>query len=64
MMANSRLKPRDQEAKARLLEEGRQDIREGRYIDDADLDAWLDGLDEDPNLEVPLARSSNPRLHR
>jgi hypothetical protein len=60
IMAISRLKPRDHEAKARLLEEGQQDIREGRYIADADLDAWLDGLDDDPDLAIPLAGSLNP----
>jgi hypothetical protein len=40
---------------ARLIEAGSQAIRDGRYIDDADLDAWLDGLEGDPDLEASFA---------
>lgn len=50
----------DHEQEARLIEEGCQAIREGRYIDDADLDAWLDGLDENPDLPIPLAPKRQP----
>jgi hypothetical protein len=54
-MSDDRFERRDQEHEARLIEEGRQAIREGRYVDDADLDAWLDALDENPDLPIPLA---------
>jgi len=38
---------------AALLAEGRDDIRAGRCIGDADIDAWLEGLDKDQELAVP-----------
>lgn len=38
---------------AALLEEGRDDIRAGRSIGGAALDAWLEGLDGDQELIVP-----------
>lgn len=38
---------------AALIEEGRDDIRAGRCINDADVDAWLDGLDGDQELPLP-----------
>ena len=47
---------RDPEREARLIEAGHEAIRQGRYIADENLDAWLDGLDQDPDFEIPLAR--------
>ncbi len=45
-----------------LLEEGRADIRAGRCISGADVDAWLEGLDGDHELHVPGRQDG--RLHR
>jgi len=64
MMPDDTFNHRDLEQEARLIEEGRVAIRDGRYIEDADLDAWLDGLDENPDLEVPLARAGASKLGR
>jgi hypothetical protein len=38
---------------AKLLEEGRDDLRAGRSISGAALDAWLEGLDGDQPMSVP-----------
>ena len=38
---------------AKLLEEGRADIRAGRCISDSAADAWLAGLDGDRELAIP-----------
>jgi hypothetical protein len=43
---------------AALLEKGRDDIRAGRYISGAALDAWLEDLDGDQELSVPDRRHS------
>ncbi|GGF00255.1 hypothetical protein GCM10011611_02340 [Aliidongia dinghuensis] len=55
MRSGSTKKRRDLEREARLIEAGREAIRQGRYVADRDLDAWLDGPDRDPDLEIPLA---------
>jgi predicted transcriptional regulator len=36
-----------------MIEEGRRDIREGRYIPDHEVDAWLDRLVNDEPLPIP-----------
>lgn len=46
------------EDKVRLIEEGRQALRDGQYIDDADVDAWLEGLDENPELPIPVVNAT------
>ena len=48
---------RDLEREAGLIEAGREAIRQGRFVANGDLDAWLEGLDRDPNLPPPLANS-------
>jgi hypothetical protein len=48
---------RDLEREARLIEVGREAIRQGRFVADEDLDAWLEGLERDPDLRTPLANS-------
>jgi hypothetical protein len=36
-----------------LIAEAREDIHQGRVLDDAELDAWLDTLDADENSPPP-----------
>ncbi len=48
------------EDKVRLIEEGRQALHDGQYIDDAAVDAWLEGLDENPDLPIPVVNSQIP----
>jgi hypothetical protein len=48
---------------AALIEEGRRDIRAGRCISGAALDAWLEYLDGDQELFVPDGRRNRPHRH-
>ena len=41
-----------------LLAEGDRDLAEGRFIADADVDAWLDRLTEDETVPSPAPRAA------
>jgi hypothetical protein len=43
------------DVEAKLLEEGREDIRSGRCISGDAADEWLNGLDGDQELPIPGA---------
>jgi hypothetical protein len=44
------------ERERELLEQAREEIRSGLSLDDAEVQAWLDGLEADDNLPLPKLR--------
>src|SRR5215216_1679998 len=48
------------EREREMIEEPRQDIREGRYIPDEEVDDWLDRLAGDEPLPIPEGPRSPP----
>jgi predicted transcriptional regulator len=46
-----------EEERHRLTLEGLADIDAGRLIDDAEIEAWIKGLETDPTLPAPTPRT-------
>ena len=42
------------------LEEARAEFRNGLTMDEADVEAWLDGLDSDEDRPLPEVRQARP----
>jgi predicted transcriptional regulator len=45
-----------EEERHRLTLEGLADVDAGRLIDDAEIEAWIKGLETDPSLPAPTPR--------
>ena len=46
---------------AEIIAKARADLDAGLGIDDDDLEAWLDDLDHDPDMEIPTPAVPRPR---
>lgn len=45
-----------EEERHRLTLEGLADVKAGRLIDDAEIEAWIEGLETDPTLPAPIPK--------
>jgi predicted transcriptional regulator len=46
-----------EEERHQLTLEGLADVDAGRLIDDAEIEAWIKGLETDPSLPAPTPRA-------